>query len=302
MSDEELKAQIVKSVMERRYHDFLTWKKPIVKLGVGPSHPKIFDHFALEVRIAIESSREVLEGTTLADLYERFDAQGYVKPGPFEQGERMLLAHKDKIRNARPVWFAGGFCVEGREADFPHWTRMQRWSLEEAVAISIGFEPVDNLIKDADGQSCNSDVILFYKKRLALIKDNFDWEHGAYDGRQLVDKVCIWMVKVEIDIPDKLSDEIHHRFGVRAKSKAVPLAVKSDQRIDPREVNAMLRLIIGMAIKGYSYNPGAERSSIPKEIGSDLDLLGIGMDPDTVRKYLREGTVLLPDGWDVGKT
>ena len=43
-----------------------------------------------------------------------------------------------------------------------------------------------------------------------------------------------------------------------------------------------------MAIKGYSYNPTKGRSGTPQEIANDLDLLGIGVSVDTVRKKLDE--------------
>ena len=62
----------------------------------------------------------------------------------------------------------------------------------------------------------------------------------------------------------------------------------------PRERDSMLKLIIGMAVKGYSYDPASLRSKVPNEIVGDLELLGIGLDGDTVRKYLREGFALLP--------
>jgi hypothetical protein len=58
----------------------------------------------------------------------------------------------------------------------------------------------------------------------------------------------------------------------------------------------MLRLIIGLAIGGYSFDPDALRSKIPKEIADDLDLQGIHLDHDTIRKYLREGSELLRNG------
>jgi hypothetical protein len=61
-----------------------------------------------------------------------------------------------------------------------------------------------------------------------------------------------------------------------------------------RERESMLRLIVGMAIRGYSYDPAAVRNAAVKEIADDLQSLGIGLDEDTVRKYLSESRELLP--------
>lgn len=55
-----------------------------------------------------------------------------------------------------------------------------------------------------------------------------------------------------------------------------------------RERDTMLKIIIGMAVKGYSYDPDASRSTLPKEVADDLAALGVGVSDDTVRKYLKE--------------
>ena len=56
----------------------------------------------------------------------------------------------------------------------------------------------------------------------------------------------------------------------------------------------MLKLIIGMAVGGYGYDPKAERSAQVTEIASDLEKVGISLDADTVRKWLRAAADLLP--------
>ena len=49
-----------------------------------------------------------------------------------------------------------------------------------------------------------------------------------------------------------------------------------------------------MAIDAYGYVPGALTSPTPKEIETILDIHGVKVSDDTVRKYLKEavGTVL----------
>ena len=63
---------------------------------------------------------------------------------------------------------------------------------------------------------------------------------------------------------------------------------KEDKPLTTRERDNLLKLVIGMAIKGYRYNPSAAKSSTPKEIVEDLTSLGMNLSDDTVRKYLRE--------------
>ena len=62
----------------------------------------------------------------------------------------------------------------------------------------------------------------------------------------------------------------------------------ADRELSTKERETMLKLVIGMAIKGYSHDPSASKSKAPKEIADDLEALGIGLSDDTVRKYLKQ--------------
>lgn len=61
-----------------------------------------------------------------------------------------------------------------------------------------------------------------------------------------------------------------------------------------RERESLLKLVIGMAVGGYRFDPSAGRSDVIPEISSDLERAGVPLDPDTVRRWVREGAVLLP--------
>ena len=62
----------------------------------------------------------------------------------------------------------------------------------------------------------------------------------------------------------------------------------NDKLLMTTERNTLLKLVFGMAIKGYSYDPAAAKSAKPKEIVDDLAELGITITDDTVRKYLKQ--------------
>lgn len=64
--------------------------------------------------------------------------------------------------------------------------------------------------------------------------------------------------------------------------------------LNTSERNTLLKLVIGMAVKGYGHDPAASKSTAPKEIADDLAALGISVTDDTVRKYLKKaaGAVL----------
>lgn len=211
--------------------------------------------------------------------------------------ERLTLAELKLVFQQEPVWFAGGFGVEGREADTPHWARMQRWSLEEAVALSIGFEPCGDWLAGADGMPVQNDVLAYYDKRKALIEDNFDWGSVALPCRNSVPDVVRWFDKVELDVPEQLlaAADKYHVLGIGKKAKLGRSNAADEKPLDPRERSTMLKMIITMAMEGYRYDPKAERSTIPSEIESDMNLLGVGINLETIRKHLRSGSALLDD-------
>jgi hypothetical protein len=66
------------------------------------------------------------------------------------------------------------------------------------------------------------------------------------------------------------------------------------REISTRERDSLLKMVIGMAVKGYGYNPLVKRSEQVTEIASDLEKVGVPLDADTVRKWLKAGAELLP--------
>ncbi|WP_454748592.1 hypothetical protein [Ciceribacter selenitireducens] len=64
--------------------------------------------------------------------------------------------------------------------------------------------------------------------------------------------------------------------------------------IGARERDSLLKLVIGMAMGGYGFNPTMARNSATADIETDLAIRGIPLDADTIRKYLNEAKALLP--------
>jgi two-component sensor histidine kinase len=75
------------------------------------------------------------------------------------------------------------------------------------------------------------------------------------------------------------------RGRIDAEGKQKPLLT--------RERETALKLIIGMAIEQYTYDPEASRSDAIKNISDDLAEHGLSLDMDTIRKWLKEAAQLL---------
>jgi hypothetical protein len=69
---------------------------------------------------------------------------------------------------------------------------------------------------------------------------------------------------------------------------------KGLKALGTRERESLLKLVIGMAVGGYAYDPRQRRSDKIAEIVGDLERAGVDLDADTVRKWLKEAGQLLP--------
>lgn len=122
------------------------------------------------------------------------------------------------------------------------------------------------------------------------LKENFDAQKAQYDA--LVDGTKKDSAKVGQKVA-ALVEERDALLGQIADLKA------PGKPLNPKERESVLRLIIGIAIKGYSYNPSMSRSPIAREIADDLAETGLPLSEDTVRKWLKEAAELLPAAGDL---
>lgn len=75
-------------------------------------------------------------------------------------------------------------------------------------------------------------------------------------------------------------------------SNAEPTKLPKD--LPPRERETVLKLILGMAVAFYGYDPASGRNPAISQIKSDLALKGVKIDDGTIRKYLDEAKALRP--------
>jgi hypothetical protein len=71
---------------------------------------------------------------------------------------------------------------------------------------------------------------------------------------------------------------------------------KPTGELDGKSRATLLKMILGMAIDGYGYDPRAARSPIPKQIADALLLLGLSITDETVRDWLK--TAMHELEWD----
>ena len=222
-------------------------------------------------------------------------------------------------------------------ADFEHWSKLAHWTLDEAVALSLGKAPERVNWETVSKYLQLSFFAVQYGRRRELALRAAQW-------KQLYDPVLpgiflAWAKRLEIEVPAALVEAVQKRGPIRdwkslydesaavhakreanwtaldeAKDRTIAAKDRivaaledrvrdlegqqttqpAEKQLGARERESLLKVVIGMAVGGYSYDPKAARSDRPTEIAGDLERAGVPLDVDTVRKWLREAAELLP--------
>ena len=126
-----------------------------------------------------------------------------------------------------------------------------------------------------------------WKSNFDKMKKMYDELKRAYTGvrsRWDADRAALSEVTRE---RDALAEETQRlRQAMVAKGENKDLGGKERQ--------TAMKLIVGMAVHGYRFDPLSTRSAVFAEIASDLHLTGVPLDKDTVRKWVRNTSELLP--------
>lgn len=176
-------------------------------------------------------------------------------------------------------------------ADYEFWCRMATWTLEEAVALSFGKEP-EAVTWDAVSRA---DPPLPFGERFCQIHK---LAHRAASAGVLSDpsspvEFIDWATINRIPFSENLAVMVAGHLAEKAKRKAAlerqkkpPVAL--DSAVNPKSVTTLLKLVGGLVTAIYKFDPAAKKSDVPRQIQSDLDLVGVSLDLDTIRKWAKE--------------
>jgi hypothetical protein len=177
--------------------------------------------------------------------------------------------------------------------NWPKWKHVPHVRLWEGVALSLDVEPGQveaNAYALIEGQLYARDWEEF-RNRLFVATRNLHralkakGPNGDHPEECMVSRseFAAWVISVEWKIPDE--------FASLAESQRTPTQ-RDDKREVPelttRERQTAYKLILGMALGGYGYDPKAKRSTTVTEIVADLAQRGISITDDTARKWLKE--------------
>lgn len=203
-------------------------------------------------------------------------------------------------------------------ATYDFYSKAAYWTLQEACALLLERNPRQWDLKTvkphaqisttasqymdlhdlasravAMGQLCRTNLPGFFlawakRNRLAIPAALMDAveSHGI--------QVADW--KTMYDLQVELTNALEARIAQLEAHppEPAPIAAPKPQAAMTRERNTLLKLVLGLAMDCYGYRPQAPRSSTAGEIASALELKGISISEDTVRKYLANAAEFAP--------
>jgi hypothetical protein len=251
-----------------------------------------FDNYFEQLAVLINSFKQTLQTFTDDDLRDflQYRARGRVHArGKNPVQDAIWDTHFPK----RPHWCADGFEVEGKLPDYPHWARRKGYRINEMTALALGFEPYEiDSVADWCVETSSAVSERFFKVN-QLVAEYFPHATDKLSSVSPV-KFCEWAQGLKIDLPVNLIAAINEIHGTSFKSTNLSQKqIKAS--VEQRERQSLLSLVIGMAKGGYSYDPSKARNDAVGDIQADLDSFGIGLDAKTIRRYLKEASVLLSE-------
>jgi hypothetical protein len=172
------------------------------------------------------------------------------------------------------------FSQDDAAANFNAWCKLDGWSIDEATALLLGKDPSKVSWEGVRQFIFNSIFARTYQTlRNQLLRAQVD---GKFADSGAPTKFVQWANDTGRPVPD----------GLNVLHSGNP-DKKSDDFLSTRERGSVVKLIAGMAIKGYGYDSKLKKNAATQQIADHLAELGLSLSVDTVREYIKEGVQLI---------
>lgn len=266
--------------------DLYEWSAPSNHEPIGPQDSSKFDFYANQVKaltvtaggFAIEHKKEIVDGSFLGRLELNIKWRN-------QFGDDI-----DRLRRAMPRCYEGGFGIVPDQKAYKTYCSMEYWTTKEAFWLRLGLvPPLDNETKLDRLFPAQSD---FVSRRREVFQRRWP------DKLQFKEKVtpsefCQWALEKELDCPSLMFECVSKAHNVKLQRNQKRDSPKDKSSVSAKELATLQKIIIGMAVKHYKYDPSKRKSEVPAKIESTLGLMGISVTAETIRTHLKRASVHL---------
>jgi hypothetical protein len=265
----------------------------------------------------MEAYRRELEAKQPDELNALYAAEAEAEAQAAEQEERRRF-----------------FNLPSADADFAYWCKAAYWTLDEAVALSLGKDPGIVTPKSITHHRGFSPFVRSFD-RLRALADRAKWKGTLFDP-VLPSIFANWAVETDIPLPEDIIERVlngkpakvvleglvqqqsdlialleqnldlkEQRLSLMAERLAVYEAATNEDAeaadaspSKPQstvERDNMLKVIWSIAAENYGHRPDLKRSTAVADIRRALNLQGLDLSDDTIRRYLTNAEERLPD-------
>ena len=173
------------------------------------------------------------------------------------------------------------FNLPGAQADLSRWKRKKHWHPEEAVALSLGKNPkIVTLETLTQLRRPTSSCVSEFRARMDTLQRAISAGHIS---TPLTPKAFIaWADNEGILLPSELN----------ATQRTDPSEeTAKDEDINPKTQDTFFKILVGMAIKHYAFDPNwdpkeGDKSDVFSKMMHDLDGLNLRVDIKTLRTHM----------------
>lgn len=183
---------------------------------------------------------------------------------------------------------------ENRLHNLGHWARLSTWTPSQAILILGDREPSTKVVSYTenlhDYEIEDSPFAQAFFEVYKIMQSAIEVNDIGTPGRPL--EYLRWFDKVKYDVPNELRMAI---LEFHAPDEWAKLNASDTDDLEPlmqSERASVLKIIAGMAICGYKFDHKAGRNEATRDIMNDMEQLGLGIDKNTLLKWLREACEL----------
>lgn len=192
----------------------------------------------------------------------------------------------------------GGFAIKRvilDTDDYIFWARKALWSPTEMAMLSVGLRPSEHLLelfsRVTDKHSKHCKILAEYQERVELYYSAIRSASIGSDGQVL--EIADWLERLEFPVPDGLFATVRRFHGPRTQIAII----EGNGKLDPREKNSLLQMILVMAMDCYKFDPKSKRVDMAKEIEERAASNGMKISRETIRTHLKSAGELLQGDW-----
>lgn len=196
--------------------------------------------------------------------------------------------------------------LKADESCYAYYARLETWTNEEAAALLVGLDPRAALKRE----SISGLRPIERERRYWELLEMINRAESAFPYRSSLDPRCVldWAYENVLHPPEQLAEAFISLDGCRRFHMSVlsggeiTSASASRQSVAEQPEGgalhhktriSLLKLIAGMAIRGYGFDPASGRNKAIAEIETDLRTLNIPLSDDTIRQWVGEACKLI---------